>query len=177
LERHLPGSREHADGTAAYAFSTAAELGADRDGAELVRETARLHEVGLVYLPAAVLARRRDLRSPDEAALVASHPAFGAQLAEGAGIPDRACRWIGAAGERFDGAGGLGLARDEIPLEARIIRVACACDSLLAARPGTGRGTAQAAIGELRAAGGSELDPWVVEAISAILGRVAPATA
>jgi HD-GYP domain-containing protein (c-di-GMP phosphodiesterase class II) len=175
LERHLPGSREHADGTASYAFSTAAELGADRRSAELVREAARLHEVGLVYLPAAVLARRPDLRSPDEAALVATHPAYGAQLAQGAGIPDRACHLIGAAGERFDGAGGLGLARDEIPLEARIIRVACACDSLLAAGADSGPERAQAAISELRAAGGGELDPWVVEATSAIVGRVASA--
>jgi HD-GYP domain-containing protein (c-di-GMP phosphodiesterase class II) len=173
LERHLPGSREHADGTASYAFSTAAELGADRRRAELVREAARLHEVGLVYLPAAVLARPRDLRSADEAALVATHFAFGAQLAQGAGIPDPACRWIGAAGERFDGAGGRGLARDEIPLEARIIRVACACDSLLATRADPGPGRTQEAISELRGAGGGELDPWVVEATSAILGRVA----
>lgn len=176
LERHLPGSREHADGTASYAFSTAAELGADRPSAEIVREAARLHEVGMVYLPAAVLAQSRDLLGDAEAALVASHPAYGARLAAGAAIPDRACRWIAAAGERFDGAGGLGLAGDEIPLEARIIRVACACDALLATLPDAGPQRAQVAIGELRAAGGSELDPWVVEATSAIVGRAASAT-
>ncbi len=173
LERHLPGSRGHADGTASYAFAVAVELGADRARAELVRETARLHEVGKVYLPAA---RPRGPLSPEEAAVVASHPAYGATLAVGAGIPDRACEWIGAAGERFDGAGALGLAADEIPLEARIIRVACACDSLLATLRDPGGAGAQAAIAELRAAGGGELDPWVVEAASAIVGRAAGAT-
>lgn len=176
LERHLPGSREHADGTASYAFSIAAELGADRPGAEVVREAARLHEVGIVYLPAALLTRPRHLLSPEEAALVASHPANGARLAEGAAIPDRPCRWIGTAGERFDGGGPLGMVGDEIPLEARIIRVACACDALLATLPDPGPARAHATIAELRAAGGGELDPWVVEATSAIVGRVSGAT-
>ena len=131
----------------------------------------------MVYLPTALLARPRDRLSAAEAALVASHPAYGARLAAGAAIPNPAREWIGTAGERFDGAGALGLAGDEIPLEARIIRVACACDSLLATLPGPGRSRAQVAIGELRAAGGSDLDPRVVEAASAIVGRAAIATA
>ena len=33
LELHLPGARDHADGTASYAFATAAELGLDRERA------------------------------------------------------------------------------------------------------------------------------------------------
>jgi HD-GYP domain-containing protein (c-di-GMP phosphodiesterase class II) len=174
LERHLPGSRAHADGTASYAFAVAVELGAGRAGAELVRETARLHEVGMIYLPAQLLAQPRDQLNPGEATLVASHPAYGARLAAGAAVPDQACGWIGAAGERFDGAGGLGMVADEIPLEARIIRVACACDSLIATLPGPEG--AWSAIAELRAAGGGELDPWAVEAAAAIIGRAAPAS-
>jgi HD-GYP domain-containing protein (c-di-GMP phosphodiesterase class II) len=172
LERHLPGSRDHADGTASYAFAVAVELGANRTGAELVREAARLHEVGMVYLPAHLPARPQRLLSPGEAALVGSHPAYGARLAAGAAVPDQACKWIGAAGERFDGAGALGMAADEIPLEARIIRVACACDSLLASLPDP-QERGRSAISELRAAGGRELDPWVVEAAAAIVGRAA----
>lgn len=173
LERHLPGSRGHADGTASYAFAVAVELGADRAGAEMVRETARLHEVGMVYLPAQLLARPRELLNAGEATLVASHPAYGARLAAGAAVPDQACGWIGAAGERFDGAGALGMAADEIPPAARVIRVACACDSLLATLPDQGPERARSAIAELRAAGGSELDPWAVEAAAAIIGRAA----
>jgi HD-GYP domain-containing protein (c-di-GMP phosphodiesterase class II) len=171
LERHLPSSREHADATASYAFSIAAELGADRPGAEVVREAARLHEVGIVYLPEALLTRPRHLLDAEEAALVASHHANGARLAEGAAIPERPCRWIGTAGERFDGGGPLGMVGDEIPLEARIIRVACACDTLLAILPDRGPARADATIAQLRAAGGGELDPWVVEATSAVVGR------
>ncbi len=175
LERHLPGSRDHADGTAAYAFALSAELNPDRPHAEIVREAARLHEIGMVYLPAGVLGRPREELGPQEAGVLDSHPAFGARLAAGAAIPDQACGWIGAAGERFDGTGAWGLAGEGIPLEGRIIRVACACDSQLTGRGSTGQPRAQATIAELRARAGSELDPRVVEAMSAIVDRAASA--
>jgi HD-GYP domain-containing protein (c-di-GMP phosphodiesterase class II) len=172
LERHLPGSRHHADGTASYAFALSAELTRDRSHAEAVRATARLHEVGKLYLPTAALARPRAGLGAEEAALLEAHPAYGARLAAGAGIPDQACGWIGAAGERFDGTGAQGLAGERIPLEARIIRVACACESLLAA---PGSADAQAAIAELRGRGGAELDPGLVERLAAIVARAAAA--
>jgi HD-GYP domain-containing protein (c-di-GMP phosphodiesterase class II) len=173
LERHLPGSRRHADGTASYALAIAVELGADRASAELAREAARLHDVGKVYIPAAVLAGRREELGSQELTLLDSHPAYGATLAIGAGVPERACEWIGAAGERFDGSGGHGWAGDSIPLESRIIRVACECDTLLSRRPATALALPWMASAELRAAAGRELDPRAVEAMAAVLERAA----
>jgi HD-GYP domain-containing protein (c-di-GMP phosphodiesterase class II) len=167
LERHLPGSREHADGTASYAFATAAELGVDRRRAELVREAARLHEVGMVYLSPELLVRPRTELGPQDAALADSYPAYGAQLARGAAVPEQACEWIGGAGARFAVAG------DEIPLEARVIRVACVCDALLAGPMTAGQPRARVAIARLRAAAGGDLDPRVAEAAVAILDRAA----
>ncbi len=110
LERHLPSSRDHADGTATYAFAAAVELTLERDHAEAVREAARLHEVGNVYVPVAVLAKPPGELSPEDRALLDSRFASGAELARGAGVPDKACEWIGAVGERFDGSGPTGLA-------------------------------------------------------------------
>jgi HD-GYP domain-containing protein (c-di-GMP phosphodiesterase class II) len=176
LERHLPGSRRHADGTASYAFAGAVELGANRARAELVREAARLHDVGKVYIPAALLARPRGELGTQEAALVDSHPAYGATLAIGAGIPEQACEWIGAAGERFDGGGAHGLVGERIPLEGRIIRVACVCDAALSRRPASAQTLPWIAAAELRAAAGRELDPRAVEAVTAVLERAARST-
>jgi putative two-component system response regulator len=173
LERHLPGSHRHAEGTASYALALAVDLGADRTSAELVREAARLHDVGKVYIPAAVLARPREDLGTQELALLDSHPAYGAALAIGAGVPERACEWIGAAGERFDGSAGQGLAGESIPMEARIIRVACACDSALSRRPVSSRALPWIAAAELRAAAGRELDPRAVETMTAVLERAA----
>ncbi|MGH2925407.1 MAG: HD domain-containing phosphohydrolase [Solirubrobacterales bacterium] len=170
LERHLSGSRDHADGTASYAFAAAAGLGIGRAHAEAVRATARLHEVGKVYLPPALLTKDRSALSPQEAALVDSHWAYGAALARGAGVPDAPCEWIGACGQPFDG-GGVGLAGG-LPLEARIVRVACECDALIASGP-AGQPAHRAAIAGLRASAGVELDPAVVESLAEILERAA----
>ena len=177
LERHLPGSRDHADGTASYAFAAAVELGLERGHAEAVRETARLHEVGKVYVPAAVLAKLPEELTPEESAQVESHFAKGAELARGAGVPDPAAAWIEAAGERYDGAGLGGLARGQVPLESRIVRAACAFDRALAAGAATSPAERhRAAIQELRSAAGSELDPLVVEVLASIVERAAART-
>ena len=176
LERHLPGSVDHADGTAAYAFAAAAELGLERDHAEAVREAARLHEVGAVYVRAALLVRPPGELTSEERTQLGSRFARGAELARGAGVPDEACAWIGAAGERFDGRRPGALAGERIPIESRIVRVACACATALAA-PAPGRTSPRErrrrAIRALRAAAGSELDPDVTAALVTILERAA----
>jgi HD-GYP domain-containing protein (c-di-GMP phosphodiesterase class II) len=178
LERHLPSSRDHADGTAAYGFAAAVELEFERDHAEAVREAARLHEVGNVYLPPAVLAKPPGELTPEDRKLLDSRFASGAELARGAGIPDRVCEWIGAIPERFDGSGPAGLAGERIPIESRVVRVACACDTALAAPAPTPGDVSsderrEMAIQALRAAAGTELDPRVTAALAAMLERAA----
>jgi HD-GYP domain-containing protein (c-di-GMP phosphodiesterase class II) len=174
LEAHWPGARDHADATASYAFGAAVELRFERESAEAIRETARLHEVGMVYVPVAMLSAQPESRDPEVQALIDAHPGYGAELARGAGVPSRACEWIAATAERFDGRGPSGLAGERVPLEARIIRVACACDRALTARhPHASASEHRAmAFATLRAAGGHELDPRVVAALTGMLDRV-----
>jgi HD-GYP domain-containing protein (c-di-GMP phosphodiesterase class II) len=174
LEGHRSGSREHAEATASYAFAAAVELGFEREHAEAVRETARLHEVGMIYVPVAVLAAVPEERSAEGRALIDAHPGYGAELARGAGVPPLICDWIRATAERFDGRGPGGLAGERIALEARIVRVACACDwALTTPRPDADPAEHRAAAFEvLRAAAGRELDPRVVEALAGMLDRV-----
>jgi HD-GYP domain-containing protein (c-di-GMP phosphodiesterase class II) len=174
LEGHRPGSRDHAEATASYAFAAAVELGFEREHAEAVRETARLHEVGMIYVPGAVLAASPEQRSAEGRTQIAAHPGYGAELALGAGVPRQVCDWIGATAERFDGRGPGGLAGERIPLEARIVRVACACDSALTTPQAAvdPAGHRAAAFEVLRAAAGRELDPRVVEALAGMLDRV-----
>jgi HD-GYP domain-containing protein (c-di-GMP phosphodiesterase class II) len=176
LERHLPGSRGHADGTAAYAFAAAVGLGLERDQAEVVREVARLHEVGNVYVPATVLVKLPGELTAEDRELLDARFASGAGLARGAGIPDQVCQWIGAFGERFDGSGPAGLAGERIPIESRIVRAACACDVALAAPMPIGGSPAarrRKALQTLRGAAGSELDPDVTAALATMLERAA----
>jgi HD-GYP domain-containing protein (c-di-GMP phosphodiesterase class II) len=173
LEEHRAGSRDHAEATASYALAAAVELGFERRHAEAVRETGRLHEVGMIYVPASALAAAPEDRSAEESALIDAHPGHGAELARGAGVPQEICAWVKATAERFDGRGPARLAGERIALEARIVRVACACDWALTTRPvnGTTAEHLAAAFEVLRGAAGRELDPRVVEALAGLLDR------
>lgn len=171
LERHRPGAREHADGVAAYAFACAVEIGLDRAGAEEVREVARLHEVGQVYVAADVLSGLDAAPSPERAAAHDAHYEAGYRLALGAGVPEPRCAWLLRARERFDGGGPEGLAGDAIALGSRIIRAACLCQTTLATPAAGGAAAGERAVEALRGRAGSDLDPEVVEALVAVIER------
>jgi HD-GYP domain-containing protein (c-di-GMP phosphodiesterase class II) len=129
----------------------------------------------MVYVPVAV-ARTPFARLDDrQRAIFEGHYEAGAKLALGAGVPDDVCGWLRQIRERFDGRGPEGLAGDAIPVEARIMRAACACDTLLASGEG-GEALAERrafATDRLRAVAGRELDPRAVEALVAALSAAA----
>ncbi len=173
LETHLPGSREKAEAAAAYALAAAVELGLPRASCELAREAAKLHDVGLVYVPVEALSKAPRDRTEEELILISSHHEKGAQLARGAGLPERVCEWIQLGAERFDGGGPAGLAGEAIPLQARISRAAHACYQALRGRAGEGGEPvpARSPTEILGARAGSDLDPMVVDALNAVLSR------
>jgi HD-GYP domain-containing protein (c-di-GMP phosphodiesterase class II) len=177
LDRHLEGAREHAEAAGSYAFATAVELGGDRQRAELVREIAKLHEIGRVYVPGAQAEAQPAAPGPEESSPVGDHYEAGFRLARGAGLPERVCDWILRFRERFDGEGPEGLRGDAIPIESRIARAACVCDLALGA-PGAGSGDAPGerqrhAIERLHSEAGYELDPRIVDALVAVIERTA----
>ena len=127
--------------------------------------------MGLVYVPAEALRKRPSELDEDERRALALHSESGSRLARGAGIPEVVCGWILRWTERFDGSGAAGVSGEEIPIEARIINAACACDAALAA-PGTEpAGRPAAAAAALRGMAGTRLDPSVAEALAARLER------
>jgi HD-GYP domain-containing protein (c-di-GMP phosphodiesterase class II) len=167
LRERLPGVRDHADATADYAFAIAAELGLNRRRCELVAEAARLHDVGKLYLPPELLREDPPL-SAEERLQLDGHPRAGHDLLLGAGVPADVAGWILYQAERLDGAGPQKLSGEAIPLESRIIAVACAYEA--ATRTMTG----DLALAELTGAGGTALDPRAVAALTAVVGRVLP---
>jgi HD-GYP domain-containing protein (c-di-GMP phosphodiesterase class II) len=172
LEEHAPGSREHADATSAYAFSIAVEIGLGREDCELIREAARIHEVGKLYLPAGLLAKQPIELTAAEREQIASYQGATHTLALGAGIREEVCTWLLLTRERYDGAGPGRLAGDGIPIASRIIRVGCAYRTLLESHSAVSPEEARrGALGWLRAAGGAELDPGLVEGLSRVLER------
>ena len=93
------------------------------------------------------------------------HPTFGALLASCFGLPAELRVRTEHHHERWDGRGyphGLGGA--DIPLMARIVQVADTYDAMTAARPYNRPKSHAAALTELRAHGGQQFDPRVIEA-------------
>jgi len=172
LEEHAPGSREHADPTAAYALAIAVEIGLGRRDCEQIREAARIHEVGKLYMPAELLAKQPIELSAAEREQLASFQGATHNLALGAGIAEEVCTWLLLTRERFDGEGPGRLAGEGIPIASRIIRVGCAYRTLLESHSAVSPQEARrGALGWLRAAGGAELDPGLVEALGRVVER------
>ena len=74
--------------------------------------------------------------------------------------------------ERWDGAGYPDkLAREQIPLGARIISVCDAFDSMISERPYRPAKTAEQAVTTLRENAGGQFDPAIVAAALTVLGR------
>jgi HD-GYP domain-containing protein (c-di-GMP phosphodiesterase class II) len=166
LEARLPGSLGHAEETARWALAISAELRLPRSTALAVRETARLHAIGLLYVEADLAARGDRENSPDERDALDAQAEAAARLASGAGLPAAACIWLEHWRERFEGGGPKNLYGGAIPLESRIIRAACAYTHELAADPDPA-----GALERLGEHAGSELDPAAIGAIAFVLDR------
>jgi energy-coupling factor transport system substrate-specific component len=172
LEARLPGSIEHAEATASWALAIAAELGVSRDTALAVRETARLHGIGLIYAEAELAARDEAELTDDERRRLDDQAGAAARLAAGADLPGTACVWLEHSREHFEGGGPKRLYGGAIPLESRIIRAACA----YAGEIGGGEPDYEAALERLGARAGTELDPATIGAIAFVLDRSAGKT-
>jgi HD-GYP domain-containing protein (c-di-GMP phosphodiesterase class II) len=174
LEARFPGSTHHAESTATYSFAIAAELGLPRRRCELLREIARLHDVGKVYLPRELVLKPGSL-SDDERRELRAYPEAGFKLLVGAGVPEDAAHWALDHREHIDGSGyPRGLGGEEIPREARIIGVACAYDAVRSDRPYYRGIPRRLALTEIRRSAGTQLDPAVVGALVSLVERATP---
>jgi HD-GYP domain-containing protein (c-di-GMP phosphodiesterase class II) len=96
------------------------------------------------------------------------HPTAGARMLRAVGAALDALPCVLFHHERWDGAGyPSGRARDDIPLEARILAVADSFDAMTSDRPYRAACPAEAALEELGRCAGTQFDPKLVEAFIA----------
>jgi hypothetical protein len=132
---------------------------------------ARLHDVGKIRVPDAVLHKPGPL-DPAEYDVICCHAGWGAETL--ASIPglEAVAAVVRFHHERWDGAGYPdGLSGTRIPLASRII---CACDSfaaMTADRPYRLAMNGPDALDEVRSGSGSQFDPAVVDALVEAVGR------
>jgi diguanylate cyclase (GGDEF)-like protein/putative nucleotidyltransferase with HDIG domain len=163
-----PSTANHSETVSALAAAIAAELGLDEPTVDQLALGGLLHDIGKIGIPDSLLQAPRALTAIEFEAIQA-HPALGYSLLEGLGIAP-IDEWILHHHENWDGTGYPDkLAGEEIPLGARIIRVADAFEAMTANRPYREAQSIQYAIHELRSNAGTQFDATAVAAVEACL--------
>ncbi len=145
-------------------------LGLSQEEIHLVGLAALLHDLGKIVIPTAILSKSGPLTQEDWA-VVRRHPETGSQmLLHAGGDLGKLAPIVLAHHERWDGGGyPCGLARDAIPLAARILFVVDAYDAMTSPRVYQRHLSHEEARTELRLCAGQQLDPRVVAAFLRVL--------
>jgi putative nucleotidyltransferase with HDIG domain len=164
------GTSGHSQTVGRYAEQMARELGFPVKLADRVRLAGMLHDLGKVGVPGSVLRKPGPL-DESEREQVMKHSEIGAYLIDDPQLAD-VRDWVLAHQERPDGHGyPHGLKAEQIPLEARILAVADAYESMTSKRPYRSAMSHDSAQSILIACAGSEFDKRVVAAFMRVLER------
>ena len=170
LDARAVADDHHATSVETWCRMIADELGLDPHHCERVALAGRLHDIGKVHVPRAVLEKPGPLDAR-EWALVRRHPEFGARL-----LSDRAFDdirpWVLFHHERPDGRGyPFGIGGGDLPLEAAIIAVCDAWSAMTSDRPYRRALRAHKAAAELRDGAGRQWDARCVQALLSVHER------
>jgi len=172
VDRRDPSTARHSERVALYTQQVIDELGhINFSDAETIVAAARVHDVGKVGIPDAILLKPGPLTA-EEFAEIRTHPVKGFNIIgklpmykDGSGI-------VRHHHERYDGAGYPdGLNGEDIPLGARIIAVADAYDVITTDRPYARARSQREACEELVRSKGTHFDPAVVDAFVLMINR------
>lgn len=169
VDQRDPYTHGHSQRVAVYAEQLARRLRLSTTQIDLIREAARMHDVGKISTPDHVLNKPGPL-TRDELRAMHAHAEDGGKLL--ARLPDF---WEGAAlvrshHERYDRTGyPRGLGDLEIPLEAQVIAVADAYDAMATDRPYRMALSWSEIRREFANGRGSQWRPDVVDAMAAMI--------
>ena len=160
---------QHARDVSSLSVRVALALGLSPTEARVIGMAAKLHDIGKVGVPDAVLQKPGPL-SPEEWVVMRQHPVVGAEVVSRVPALRPLTRAIRAHHERWAGGGYPdGLSFEEIPVGARIIGAADAYGAMTTDRPYRAAMSSGQAIDELRRCSGTQFDPAVVEALRRVV--------
>ncbi|HHV55410.1 MAG TPA: GAF domain-containing protein [Firmicutes bacterium] len=161
-------TRGHSVRVARWAQACARVLGLGAEEQEQVYLAGLLHDLGKIGVREDILLKPGRL-DEEERKEMQLHPVVGARILEPARFPTAVIEAVRHHHEDYGGGGyPAGLIGEEIPLLARIIRVADAYDAMTSARPYREALRVEQAREELRRCAGRQFDPRVVEAFLGI---------
>lgn len=162
---------EHTLRVGRYAAEIAHQMGWEASEVSLMRQAARLHDVGKIGIPDSILLKPGKL-TPEEFATMQGHTSIGGRILSGghSRLVLLAETIALSHHERWDGRGyPLGLGGEDIPLEGRIVAVADVFDALRQMRPYKRAWTREEAWLEMQAQSGKQFDPSVIELFGRLL--------
>ncbi len=165
-----PHFHNHSRRVMNYSVKIGQILGLDHYFLEIISIAALLHDIGKISINSRILLKTTSL-TQDEYEIVKSHPTLGEDLLKGANylkeVREIVCahheRWDGVTSGRFPGYP-AGKAAEDIPLGARILKVADAYDAMTSLRPYHLPMKTDAAVRELLDERGKGFDPQVIKA-------------
>ncbi|MES2091385.1 MAG: HD domain-containing phosphohydrolase [Pseudomonadota bacterium] len=165
----------HARRVADIARRVAQSLGLEELEARDVFIAALLHDIGQIGLSDVILAKPVPRMTPEELHRYRLHPIVGEQTLMSLDDMQSVAALIRSHHERFDGQGFPdGLKGEAIPMGARILFLAETYDDLQTGHLGSTGLSASQARTLLSRGGGTQFDPFVLEAFLALFVSVAP---
>jgi diguanylate cyclase (GGDEF)-like protein len=157
-------TKRHSEDVARYAIFIARRIGLTPDEIRTIEVAGRLHDIGKIGIPDAIL-RKPGRLTDGEYAIVQQHVALGDMIVRDLPDLDVVRAGIRHHHERWDGEGYLDrLAGDSIPRIARILAVADAFSAMTTTRPYRKALDVREAMLRLADAAGTQLDERLVAA-------------
>jgi putative nucleotidyltransferase with HDIG domain len=164
LEAKDPYTGKHSERVTNYAVSIARQMSCSEAQIESLQTIGYLHDIGKIGIADNILNKPAAL-TDEEYQLIKKHPIIGDSIVVELGLSEEERAIIRHHHERWDGQGYPdGLAREEIPLLARIVTVADAFDSMTSKRAYRNSMSKSYALQELRANEGRQFDQTIVDA-------------
>lgn len=155
----------HIERMSRYCGVLAAANGFDADRRETIRVAAKMHDVGKIALPEAILRKTTKLK-PAEYEAMKTHAEIGYDILKGAtsDLANTAAVIARSHHEKFDGTGyPRALVADEIPVEGRLAAVADVFDALMTGRAYRRAFTLPQAMRMMEARRGSHFDATILD--------------
>jgi len=158
----------HSDRVTELTLRLGRALGMSEADLAHARRGARLHDIGKMAIPDAILLKPGPL-TPEEWEIIRRHPAHAWEMLSTIPFLRPAAEIAHSHHEKWDGTGyPRGLQSEAIPLGARVFAVADVWDALLSARPYKRAWSPEEAREHIRSLSGSHFDPRVAEAFLAM---------
>lgn len=181
LEQHAVAAELHDDTTGEHCYRVgrlasllAREYGVEEEVCGLIDLAARLHDIGKLTVPDAILLKPGKLTA-EERAIMETHTTAGARILAKANVPQLFVAEEIARGhhERWDGGGyPAGLRGAGIPLAARITALADVFDALTHARPYKKAWSVEDSLREISSLRGKHFDPELTDLFLALVLRL-----